>query len=127
MCASCQLSFLGAPRKQLLPHIIHTNALKKQKKTSTADEYTRWFKYDRDKLLLVYTQIVPIIFEPPCNTDSVNKQTNKQTSRCLHAEAHKRTLYLLRVHMHARAACPRVRTHARTHTHVRTLTLTLTV
>ena len=29
--------------------------------------YTRWFKYDRDKLLLVYTQIVPVIFEPPCN------------------------------------------------------------
>jgi hypothetical protein len=30
-------------------------------------EYTRWFKYDRDKLWLVYTQIVPVIFEPPCN------------------------------------------------------------
>jgi hypothetical protein len=29
-------------------------------------EYTRWFKYDRDKLWLVYTQIVPVIFEPPC-------------------------------------------------------------
>jgi hypothetical protein len=28
--------------------------------------YTRWFKYDRDKLWLVYTQIVPVIFEPPC-------------------------------------------------------------
>jgi hypothetical protein len=28
--------------------------------------YTRWFKYDRDKLWLVYTQIVPDIFEPPC-------------------------------------------------------------
>jgi hypothetical protein len=28
--------------------------------------YTRWFKYDRDKLSLVYTQIVPIILEPPC-------------------------------------------------------------
>ena len=27
---------------------------------------TRWFKYDRDKLCLVYTQIVPVIFEPPC-------------------------------------------------------------
>jgi hypothetical protein len=26
---------------------------------------TRWFKYDRDKLWLVYTQIVPVIFEPP--------------------------------------------------------------
>jgi hypothetical protein len=28
---------------------------------------TRWFKHDRDKLWLVYTQIVPVIFEPPCN------------------------------------------------------------
>jgi hypothetical protein len=27
---------------------------------------TRWFKYDLDKLWLVYTQIVPVIFEPPC-------------------------------------------------------------
>jgi hypothetical protein len=24
------------------------------------------FKYDQDKLWLVYTQIVPVIFEPPC-------------------------------------------------------------
>ena len=28
--------------------------------------YTRWFKYDRDKLWLVYTQLVLVIFEPPC-------------------------------------------------------------
>jgi hypothetical protein len=27
---------------------------------------TRWFKYDRDKLGLVDTHSVPIIFEPPC-------------------------------------------------------------
>jgi hypothetical protein len=27
---------------------------------------TRWFKYDRDKLWLVYTQSVPVIFELPC-------------------------------------------------------------
>ena len=25
-----------------------------------------WFKYDRDKLWLFYTQSVPVIFEPPC-------------------------------------------------------------
>ena len=31
-------------------------------------QHTRWFKYDRDKLWLVYTQIVPVIFEPPCTT-----------------------------------------------------------
>jgi hypothetical protein len=30
------------------------------------EDNTRWFKYDRDKLWLVYTQIVPVIFEPPC-------------------------------------------------------------
>ena len=28
---------------------------------------TRWFKYDRDCNRLVYTQIVPVIFELPCN------------------------------------------------------------
>jgi hypothetical protein len=33
--------------------------------TNTA-RCTRWFKYDRDKLWLVYTQIVPVIFEQPC-------------------------------------------------------------
>jgi hypothetical protein len=27
---------------------------------------TRWFKYDRDKLWLVYTQLVPVISGPPC-------------------------------------------------------------
>ena len=27
---------------------------------------TRWLKYDQDKLWLVYTQIVSVIFEPPC-------------------------------------------------------------
>jgi hypothetical protein len=32
----------------------------------TRIDYTRWFKYDRNKLWLVYTQIVPVIFEPPC-------------------------------------------------------------
>jgi hypothetical protein len=30
--------------------------------------YTSWFKYKRDKLWLVYTQIVPVIFEPPCTS-----------------------------------------------------------
>jgi hypothetical protein len=33
--------------------------------------YTRWLKYDRDKLWLVYTQSVPVIFEPPCRTSKV--------------------------------------------------------
>jgi hypothetical protein len=34
----------------------------------TGNVSTRWFKYDRDKLWLVYTQIVPVIFEPPSIT-----------------------------------------------------------
>ena len=33
--------------------------------------YTRWFKYDRNKLWLVYTQIVPVISEPPCKLCTV--------------------------------------------------------
>ena len=33
------------------------------------------YKYDRDKLRLVYTQIVLVIFEPPCNTVYCVKQT----------------------------------------------------
>ena len=36
----------------------------------TRGSITRWFKYDRDKLWLVYTQIVPVIFEPPCKIDT---------------------------------------------------------
>jgi hypothetical protein len=35
-----------------------------------ASKCTRWFKYDRDKLWLVYTQIVPVIFQPPCTYSS---------------------------------------------------------
>jgi hypothetical protein len=31
--------------------------------------YTRWFKYDRDKLLLFYTKLVPVIFL--CKNDTV--------------------------------------------------------
>ena len=44
---------------------------------------TRWFKYDRDKLWLVYTQIVPVIFEPPCISWFQCKQrmTSKASSR----------------------------------------------
>ena len=35
-------------------------------KAKTKPSFTRWFKYDRDKLWLGYTQIVPVLFEPPC-------------------------------------------------------------
>jgi hypothetical protein len=33
-------------------------------------DHTKWFKYDRDKLWLVYTQIVPVIFEPSCSKNT---------------------------------------------------------
>ena len=45
---------------------------------------TRWFKYDRDKLWLVYTQIVPVIFEPPCTINSL----------CLYVQLNKQTVYM---------------------------------
>jgi hypothetical protein len=49
--------------------------------------YTRWFKYDRDKLWLVCTQIVPVIFEPPCVyiymfVPQVRKKNNSLIARC---------------------------------------------
>ena len=46
-------------------------------------EDTRWFKYDRDKLWLVYTRSVPVIFEPPCTLcDDVRR--NRLASFCEH-------------------------------------------
>jgi hypothetical protein len=39
------------------------------------DLCTRWFKYDWDKLWLVYTQIVPVIFEPPCIYNCIITET----------------------------------------------------
>jgi hypothetical protein len=42
-------------------HMLNTNTATRRNVI-----YSRWFKYDRDKLWLVYTQIVPVIFEPPC-------------------------------------------------------------
>ena len=43
--------------------------------------HTRWFKYDRDKLWLVYTQLVPVIFEPPC---TIHVSTLNSRAFCLH-------------------------------------------
>jgi hypothetical protein len=31
--------------------------------------YTRWFKYDRDDLCVNKSQVVLVIFEPPCISD----------------------------------------------------------
>ena len=51
---------------------------------------TRWFIYDRDKLWLVYTQIVPVIFKPPCrlqrdqlSKDKVIFVSALMTSKCV--------------------------------------------
>jgi hypothetical protein len=48
--------------------------------------HTRWFKYDRDKLWLVYTQIVPVIFEPPCSTHVIwhRSHNRKLYPACVH-------------------------------------------
>jgi hypothetical protein len=45
---------------------------------------TRWFKYDRDKLWLVYTQSVPVIFEPPCINVSRSKNVVVQNNLCFY-------------------------------------------
>jgi hypothetical protein len=45
---------------------------------------TRWFKYDRDKLWLVYTQIVPVIFEPPCISGEKNSDNMSVTEQQMH-------------------------------------------
>jgi hypothetical protein len=46
--------------------------------------YTRWFRYDRDKLWLVYTQIVSVIFEPPC-THQLTKSIRRNNHRVMWA------------------------------------------
>jgi hypothetical protein len=55
---------------------------------------TRWFKYDRDKLWLVYTQIVPVIFEPPCSyhTTRCHIPNNSTLSSCVILTAERLTL-----------------------------------
>ena len=55
-----------------------------QKSSERTGINTRWFKYDRDCNRLVYTQIVPVIFEPNCRSsffdhlirDSTNLRTD---------------------------------------------------
>ena len=43
---------------------------------SSAPESTRWFKYDRDYLCVNKSQFVPVIFEPPCTSDSACWRVN---------------------------------------------------
>ena len=62
-----KLSLLSNRIKKLVS--LHKNIRERNVKYSRNQFillYTRCFKYDRDKLWLVYTQSVPIIFEPPC-------------------------------------------------------------
>jgi hypothetical protein len=42
--------------------------------------YTRWFKYDRDRLCVNKSQFVPVIFEPPCIFE-VGRRHLKETER----------------------------------------------
>jgi hypothetical protein len=74
---------------------------------------TRWFKYDQDKLWLVYTQIVPVIFEPPCiypwkkdKVDSypdfiyvsavIGKRNGNWQNSCWHSNKNTNFLFFLR-------------------------------
>jgi hypothetical protein len=47
---------------------------------SAQPKHTRWFKYDRDKLWLVYTQLDPVIFKPPCTI--VKAQSCDKAAEC---------------------------------------------
>ena len=62
MCM-CGVTWLGS-----IPNVCGFLLVRDVIGASCVPHDTRWFKYDRDKLSLVYTQIVPVIFEPPCNT-----------------------------------------------------------
>jgi hypothetical protein len=46
---------------------------------------TRRFKYDRDKLWLVYIQSVPVIFEPPCTLSLSLQGGNSKVRPCNNA------------------------------------------
>jgi hypothetical protein len=59
----CYLSFQGFWVSPLMHYLSFT--------WNSTSINTRWFKYDRDKLWLVYSQIVPVIFEPPCTMNNI--------------------------------------------------------
>jgi hypothetical protein len=68
--ARCQIPvhyFLHGNLARMYAHLhARTRRPMINKRVSMLSCTTRWFRYDRDKLWLVYTQIVPVIFEPPC-------------------------------------------------------------
>ena len=43
-----------------------TAYLASPRKIRCSHRYTRWFKYDRDRLCVNKSQFVPVMFEPPC-------------------------------------------------------------
>ena len=53
-------SYVNGPQCYVMRALLHLYI------DNLISQSTRWFEYDRDKLWLVYTQIVPVIFEPPC-------------------------------------------------------------
>ena len=67
-------TFCGTLREKLWCNVFQPSATRN----------TRWFKYDREKLWLIYTQIVPVIFEPPCifTVDLLRHQYPKQCKIC---------------------------------------------
>jgi hypothetical protein len=64
------LALLLRRRLQIMGQYLHDNFHRRWFKFPVPSHHsalsTRWLKYDRDKLWLVYTQSVPVIFEPPC-------------------------------------------------------------
>jgi hypothetical protein len=85
--------------------------------------YTKWFKYDRDKLWLVYTQSVPVIFKPPCIYMYIYTRVYKcvcmYVCMCvyIHVYIYTHCVYVyVCIYIHA-YICVCVYTHTHTHTH----------
>ena len=72
LAMSCHIYFLLlCPLRRLLNKCCWLWTLRNQDKAILFISFvsnctTRWFKYDRDWFVQTYTQIVPVIFEPPC-------------------------------------------------------------
>jgi len=55
------------------PKVFGKKSSKILKLPSARNCFARWFKYDRDWCRQIYTQVVPVIFEPPCTFAMTNK------------------------------------------------------
>ena len=68
---------------------------------------TRWFKYDGDWLRLVYTQSVPVIFEPPCIKGRLNTKITLTPNFTAFVTSHGKTKsYLHRFKIIESPDCP---------------------